>query len=306
MADLASTVCGIEFPNPVMPAAGPNVKTAELMIKAAELGAGAVVSKTFSAVPASDPRPTMKKTVCGGLLNCETWLEDTYQNFIPELKKVKSAACAEDDGNRVPLIISIGYSAQDVEFLGKLIEKEIRPDAIEFSTHYTGNDIKPLIGVAESLKKASDIPVWMKVSPGFPDLEALVQAAEPFVDAFVAVNSYGPALDFNPSLCRKSLGSEWGQGWMSGPPLLPIALGIVYRISKIVGKPVIGVGGISSGIDAVKFIMAGASLVQVCTAAIREGPSVYGSISLEISQWLESNGYNSLLEIKGKYPDITG
>ena len=68
----------------------------------------------------------------------------------------------------------------------------------------------------------------------------------------------------------------------------------------------IGVGGISSGIDAVKFIMAGASLVQVCTAAITGGPSVYGKISAEISDWLDSNGYSSLSEIKGKYPNITG
>ena len=178
----------------------------------------------------------MKKTVCGGLLNCETWLEDSYLNFMPELQKVKSAACTDNSGPGVPFIISIGYSAQDVEFLGKLLEKDIQPDAIEFSTHYTGHNIKPLIKVAESLKSAVNIPVWMKVSPGFPDLEALVKEAEPFVDAFVAVNSYGPALDFNPSLCRRSLGSEWGQGWMSGPPLLPIALGIVYRISRIVSK----------------------------------------------------------------------
>ena len=62
---------GIDFKNPVMPAAGPNVKTAGLMIEAAETGSGAVVSKTFSVKPADDPRPTMKKTVAGGLLNCE-------------------------------------------------------------------------------------------------------------------------------------------------------------------------------------------------------------------------------------------
>ena len=55
--------------------------------------------------------------------------------------------------------------------------------------------------------------------------------------------------------------------YVSGPPLMPIALGLVYRLSEIAAKPIIGVGGISSGIDAVKFLMAGASLVQVCTAA---------------------------------------
>lgn len=294
MADLNSNVYGIDFPNPVMPAAGPNVKTAELMIESAELGGGAVVSKTFSVVPASDPRPTMKKTVAGGLLNCETWLEDSYDNFILELKNVKKAV-------NKPLIVSIGYSTADVAFLGKLLEQEIQPDAIEFSTHYTGNSIRPLIEVAESLKKSVSVPVLMKISPGFPALDELVKEADSIIDGFVAVNSYGPALDFNPVRCKPSLGSDWGQGWMSGPPLLPIALGIVCRLSRIVSKPIIGVGGISTGEDAVKFIMAGASLVQVCTAAISEGPAAYGRIATEIGEWLDTNGYSSLSEIQGLY-----
>lgn len=301
MANLKTTVCGIDFLNPVMPAAGPNVKTAKLMNDAAALGAGAVVSKTFSVIPASDPRPTMKKTIGGGLLNCETWLEDSYENFFKELKAVKRRTDDSGTAENIPLIVSIGYSAKDVDFLGKLLEAEIKPDAIEFSTHYTGHDIKPLVEVAESLKKAVSVPVWMKVSPGFPALEELVQAAEPFVDAFVAVNSFGPALDFNPERCRKSLGSDWGQGWLSGPPLMPIALGIVCRLSRLIKKPIIGVGGISSGEDAVKFIMAGASLVQVCTAAIYEGPSAYGRIAKEISEWLDEHDYNDLTEIQGKY-----
>lgn len=300
MAEIKTTVCGIDFENPVMPAAGPNVKTAELMIRASKLGAGAIVSKTFSVIPADDPRPTMKKTIGGGLLNCETWLEDSYQNFIEELRKLKESTSSEND-SAPPFIASIGYSAEDVDFLGRLLEKEIKPDAIEFSTHYTGNNIKPLIDVAESLHKAVSVPVWMKISPGFPALEELAKAAEPFVDAFVAVNSYGPALDFNPERCRKSLGSDWGQGWLSGPPLQPIALGIVCRLSRILNKPVIGVGGISCGEDAVKFIMAGAELVQVCTAAIHEGPGAYGRIASEISDWLDKNGYADVKEIKGKY-----
>jgi dihydroorotate dehydrogenase len=295
MADLSSEINGIGFKNPVMPAAGPNVKTAKLMLDAAKLGCGAVVSKTFSVVPASDPRPTMKKTVAGGLLNCETWLEDSYENYFDELRQLSVLD--------VPLIVSIGYSPEDVKLLGSLLEEEITPDIIEFSTHYTGHGIGPLIEVAQSLKSAVSVPVWMKVSPGFPLLEELVVEAEPIVDAFVAVNSFGPALDFDPIKCKPSLGSSWGQGWMSGPPLLPIALGIVCSLSRIVKKPIIGVGGITTGEDAVKFMMVGASLVQVCTAAIKEGPSAYGRIAGEINSWLDQNGYSSTSEIIGKYSD---
>ena len=299
MADLFSTVFGIDFTNPVMPAAGPNVKTADLMLRAAETGSGAIVSKTFSVKPADDPRPTMKKTVGGGLLNCETWLEDSYENFLEELKAVKT-------GSDSPLIVSIGYSAEDVAFLGRLLEKEIKPDAVEFSTHYTGHDIKPLIDVAEALKSNVSVPVLMKLSPGFPEIEELAKKAEPIVDGFVAVNSFGPALDFKPEKASPSLGSDWGQGWLSGPPLQPIALGIVCRLARVLKKPIIGVGGISSGADAVKFLMAGASLVQVCTEAIHKGPGAYGRIAGELSDWLDENGYDGIRDIRNKYINSLG
>ena len=252
------------------------------------------MSKTFSIVPASDPRPTMKKTSAGGLLNCETWLEGHYKEYIEALREVKKTSGK-------PLIVSIGYSPKDVAFLGHLLEEEIKPDAVEFSTHYTGHELDPLLEVADSVKNAVSVPVWMKLSPGFPFLEELVREAESIVDGFVAVNSFGPALDFDPVRCRKSLGSDWGQGWMSGPPIMPLALGIVCRIARWVTKPVIGVGGISTGEDAVKFIMAGASLVQLCSAAIHEGPSAYGRVASEMSNWLDQNNYSSLNEIKGKY-----
>ena len=228
MAELSNTICGIDFINPVMPASGPNVKNSELMLRAAKTGAGAVVSKTFSRVPAEDPRPTIRKIRGGGFLNCETWLEDDYENFIQELQKLSDL--------NIPLIVSIGYSAEDVSFLGRILEKDVKPSAIEFSTHYTGHDIGPLLNVAKSLKKSVSVPVWMKISPGFPLIEELVTEADSIVDAFVAVNSFGPALDFDPSQCRPALGSRFGQGWMSGAPLMPIALWIVCRLSMIVSK----------------------------------------------------------------------
>jgi dihydroorotate dehydrogenase len=227
------------------------------------------------------------------MLNSETWLEDTPDNFFKELKQLEK--------RDVPLAVSIGYSPEDVKYLGRRLQEEIKPEIIEFSTHYSGSDITPLIEVAEALKNCVSVPVWMKISPGFPLLEELVKAASPIVDGFVAVNSLGPALDFNPVTCKPSLGSEWGQGWLSGPPILPIALAVVYRLSGITEKPIIGVGGITTGEDAVKFLMAGASLVQVCTAALKEGPSAYGRIALEINDWMEQNSYNTIEQIKGKY-----
>ncbi len=126
-------------------------------------------------------------------------------------------------------------------------------------------------------------------------------AVSPYVDGFVAINSFGPALDFDPEDPVPKLGSSAGYGWLSGPPIQPIALRIVHQISAVQDKPVIGVGGIEKGVDAVKFFMAGASAVQICTGAIKFGHNIYGKVAGEIEKWLDEHGYSSLDEIKNLY-----
>jgi ferredoxin len=95
------------------------------------------------------------------------------------------------------------------------------------------------------------------------------------------------------------MGSKQGYGWLSGPALKPLALRCVFDVVQSVDLPVIGVGGISKGIDAIEFFMVGAQAVGVCTAAILRGPSIYGKIVREIDAWLDEHGYNSIEEIRG-------
>ncbi|CAN2045716.1 Dihydrothymine dehydrogenase [Candidatus Magnetomoraceae bacterium gMMP-1] len=293
MADLSVKLNNIVFKNPVLTAAGPNVRTGELMAAAAKAGAGGIVSKTVSVHPARDPKPTIRKAQCRGIINCETWSETSAENFLVEYQKVKNTG--------IPLIISIGYWPEDVKWLGAFMEKEIKPDAIEFSTHYIGRSVEPILETARALRESVSIPIWLKVSPHFPDIEEMAVRVSPYVDCFVATNSYGPVLDFDIETMNPLLGSDNGQGWLSGPPILPIALRIVYQIALVQDKPIIGVGGIERGIDAIKFFMAGASLVQVCSAAIKEGHDVYGKIASQINKWLDEHDYNSIDEIKGLY-----
>ncbi len=283
MADLRTTLNGIEFPNPVLTAAGPNVIDARLMTAAAEGGAGGVVSKTFSVRPARDLRPTIRGLGSGGLVNAETWSEMTPEDFLAELAAAKKSL----DARGLPLVVSVGYKPEEVASLVALADREIGPAGFEFSTHYTGGSLDPLVEVAKAARRATERPVWMKLSPGFPEIEELVKRSEPWVDAFVAVNSYGPVLDIDIETGRPRLGSTSGYGWMSGPPLLPIALRIVHLVSSVQKKPVVGVGGIERGEDAVKFLMAGASLVQVCSAAIKKGSGVYGAVARELGTWLD-------------------
>ena len=140
----------------------------------------------------------------------------------------------------------------------------------------------------------------MKVSPSTPNIEELAIRAASYVDAFVAINSVGPALDFDIETPHATLGSKNSFGWLSGPAIRPIALRIVSQIASVQPKPVIGVGGIASGADAIQFFMAGASLVQVCTAAILKGASVYGAIADDMKTWLEKHGYASAEDIRAE------
>jgi len=293
MADIRVSINGISFSNPVLTAAGPQVRTREQLQAAVAGGAGGIVTKTVSVRPAADPRPTIRRTSGNGLMNCETWAEYPPEELLAECRTVRDAG--------VPLVVSIGYSAADMAALGPWVEKELSPAAIEFSTHYTGRETAPLVAVAQALRSSVRVPVWMKISPGFPEIEALAEAVQPYVDAFVAVNSYGPVLDLDIETGGPLLGSTGGQGWLSGPPLQPIALQIVHRLATIQPKPVIGVGGVGQGTDVVKFLMAGAAAVQVCSAAVREGHAVYGKIATECRNWLDEHGYAALADIRGLY-----
>lgn len=285
-------LCGLSLRNPILPAAGPNVRSTALLSAAATAGAGGLVAKTVSVRAASDPRPTMHRIGTDNLLNCETWLEEDPEAFSAELAGLDRT---------IPLIISIGYKPEEVAGLARLFDTRMAPDAYEFSTHYTGSEREPLIAVARRLRESTDKPIIMKLSPGFPDLMGLAAAAEPYVDGFAAVNSLGPCLDFDAEKNKPYLGSAYGQGWLSGPAIKPLALDIVYRLTRIVHKPVIGVGGISTGRDAAQFLMAGAAAVQVCTAALKGGPGTYGRIAAELKEWMRENRYASLQDLRGRY-----
>lgn len=295
MRSLECKIGDIKIKNPLMTAAGPNVLNAELMIDAYKKGASVIVTKTFSLKPAQDKRPTIKRTVCRGLLNSETWSESSLEKNIEEILKVKK--------ENVPLIVSIGYKPDELRKLGKIVEKEISPLGIEFSTHYIKGGLSELVDCARSLRETVSLPIFFKVSPSIQDLDFLGNEVSKYVDGFVAINSFGPALDFDPENLENILGSEKGYGWLSGPPILPIALRIVDNLTSMQDKPVIGVGGISKGTDVVKFIMVGASAVQICSEAIKKGHSIYDKIIKEIEEFLDKKNYNSISEIKGIFKE---
>lgn len=295
MADLTMRVFGKDFKNPVLPAAGPNVGTGELVRMTAEGGAGGLLTKTISSTAARVPHPNMVRFGKENLLNTELWSEMSPEEWFDREYDVALSAARE---YHLPLIASIGYSAEDLAGLGPRLEHK-GVDLIEFSVHYL--DPQKLTETASALRKAVSIPIIAKLSSHAGDLGEIAAALEPYVDGFTCINSLGPGLSIDINHVKPNLGSKFGYGWLSGPALKPFALRSVFEVARVTGKPIIGVGGVSSGEDVIEFLMAGASLVGVCTAAILKGPAVYGKIAAEVSQWLDAHGYQRLEEIKGLY-----
>jgi len=289
MADLAVQIAGLQLANPVLPAAGPPVRDGAAMQACAAGGAGGLVSKTVSVQPAAVPTPNMAH-IPGGFLNTELWSELPVEQFVE-----REYALAKETG--LPLIISLGYTAEEIAALVPLV----RPfaDALELSTHYSGDDPAPMVEAIRAARRAADLPILVKLSP-FRDVRAAARAAAAAgADGIVAVNSFGPCLGVDVQTGRLLMGSEEGYGWLSGPALKPLALRCVFDVARAVDLPIIGVGGISRGADAVEFFMVGASAVGVCTAAILKGPAVFGQIVAQIGEWLDEHGYPSVEAVRG-------
>jgi dihydroorotate dehydrogenase len=235
VANLRTKICGIEFPNPIWTAAGPTSASAELLRQAAEGGAGGLVTKTISVRPARVPIPNICSPFSGSLLNAELWSELDYRIFIDQvLPQIKALG--------LPVIVSVGYSADDLKILGAALEQSGLADVVEFSIHYIDKDIFNLQRTAAAIKDQVSVPVLAKLSPSIGDMEAVVRALDATVDGYVAINSVGPALDFDIETRLPVLGSEDGRGWLSGRAILPIGLHFVAALYSLTAKPVIGVG----------------------------------------------------------------
>jgi dihydroorotate dehydrogenase subfamily 1 len=288
--DLAVEICGIRFPNPVLTAAGPPVRDGAALLACAAGGAGGLVTKTISRTAAEPTTPNMAE-VSHGFLNAELWSELPPERWIEH-----EYAITREAG--LPVVISMGYTAEDVADLAP----RVRPfaDAVELSTHYIGEDAGPMVAAIRAAKAALDVPVFVKMSPlGREMRRAAEQAEEAGADAIVAINSFGPCLAIDIETGLPRMGGPDGYGWLSGPALKPLAVRCVHDVASAVKIPVIGCGGVSRGTDAIEMLMAGASAVQVCTAAILKGPAVFGRIATEMATWLEKHGHASPAAVTG-------
>lgn len=291
MNPLETKLAGFLLDNPLMPASGPLVGDAKKMLYLQDLGCGALVTKTISTKEPKIPHPCIygdKEFV----MNSELWSEhskETWLNeFLPELKAKKQG----------PLIISVGYSKEDMSVLIPLLDPFA--DIFEVSTHYVGKDLSVIQETVREIRRHTKKPLYMKISPHIPSPEDFAKAVyEAGATGIVAVNSLGPTMKIDLNTRRIVYGSDSGFVWMSGPSIKPIALAVVHKIKSAVPEmSVIGVGGIKSADDVLEFLLAGADAVQMLSAALIKGKDLYRKIIADLPQTLEKYGFSSIEEVK--------
>jgi dihydroorotate dehydrogenase (NAD+) catalytic subunit len=161
----------------------------------------------------------------------------------------------------------------------------------------TGSDPRQVAEIVRASKKAVRVPVWAKLSPMVPDIASIALAAEEAgADAIVAINTM-KAMKVQVELGMPVLAHK--VGGLSGPAIRPVGVRAVFEIAGKVGIPVIGVGGISTGMDALEYMMAGASAVQIGSAVRTRGIDVFAKVCREMSELMDSEGYESIGQVRG-------
>jgi len=263
-----------------------------------DCGAGAIVTKSIGIQPRTGyPNPTVLELEYG-MLNAMGLPNPGIDNYGQEMKKI----CA----SKTPIIGSI-YGATVDEFitLAKKME-HYGAAAIELNVscphakHYgleVGCDAALLQTITSSVKENVAIPVFVKISPNVTNIGEIAKAAEMGnADAIVAINTVkAMKIDLEtstPILANKT-------GGYSGKAIKPIGVRCVYDIAKTITIPIIGVGGITTGEDAIEYFMAGASAVQIGSAVYYRGPDVFTQVCTEIEHWMNTHGYKKISELIG-------
>lgn len=296
---LRTNVCGVEFRNPLMLAAGVMGSNASSMNWILKSGAAGVVSKSFSLEPNPGyANPTTVGVECG-IINAIGLSNPGAENFKEELKRI------DRKGN---VSIASIYGATPEEFSKLVLKIEDYVDMIELNISCPhamegygasiGQDANLTHKIVSAAKDSANKPVIAKLTPNVTDIvEIAVAAQDAGADALTLINSLGPGMKINIDVARPVLSNKFGG--MSGKAIKPIALRNVYTVYDNVDIPIIGVGGISNFEDVVEFLFAGARAVQIGTSIMDEGVEVFDKINKDLEEFMNKKGYESIDEMIG-------
>jgi len=306
MADLSVCVPGLNMHNPLMLASGVQGGSAGALHRVAASDAGGLVTKSIGPVPREMyPGPVCVEAMDSVVLNAMG---------LPNPGADAFAEIVSNEQFSKPLLVSIfgGDAKNFVEVAQKMSESGAEALELNLSCPHSKPGSRALIigqqpelihEVVTAVKNAVDIPLYAKLSPNTSNITIEAEAAlEAGADGLSLINTVS-AIEVDPFAGRPIIGNLLCG--MSGPAIRPIAQRKVAEISlamlrgELPDAPILGIGGICSGLDVARFVMLGASAVQIGSALIWGDVDKFEEISFELSEFMDQNGYQDISSMQG-------
>jgi dihydroorotate dehydrogenase (NAD+) catalytic subunit len=302
MADLNAQLAGVPLPNPVLTASGCAASGRELRQFFDLSAIGAVVTKSIMVRPRSGrPTPRMAETP-SGMLNSIGLQGPGIEAFVAD-----DLPWLAEHGARVVVSIAGGHVDEYAQLAERLrgqpvvsmIEVNISCPNVESRGQVFACDPDASARVVAAVRAAADpaVPVFAKLSPDVTDITAIARAcADAGADGVSLINTLlGMVIDTDTM--APVLGG--GTGGLSGPAIRPVAVRCVWQVRQALPDlPILGMGGIRTGLDALQFVLAGAAAVSVGTAVFGD-PSAPVRVLRELEQALDARGFASLADAVG-------
>jgi|UniRef100_A0A7C4U0G3 dihydroorotate dehydrogenase (NAD+) catalytic subunit len=296
---ISSKFLGKNLKSPLVLVAGVLNMTASSLLRIAETGAGMVTTKSLTLKPREGHKGPVVVESEHYILNS---MGIPNPGVVEGLKEVELFK----ENSDTPLIVSVfGTNQNEFVELAKMVN-DSKGDFIELNLSCPNvlDEVTPsftvienMVEIVEKVKKISKKPVIVKLPP-HNRIKDIAQALEKVgVDAVSLINSLpGMVIDIKfgkPFLTNRS-------GGISGPALKPYAVKLVYEVREVTNIPIIGIGGVLTGSDAIEMMMAGAQCVGIGSGVYYRGIEIFNKVNREIKRFMRENGYKNLGEITGK------
>lgn len=296
---MAVSLCGIPLKTPVLAASGTFGYGVEFADQVDLNALGGFVVKGLSREPIEGNPPPRLWEAEAGMINSiglqNIGVHAFVQDKLPALRTLRTAVFANVFGYAAEDYVEVVRVLNDAEGLAGY-ELNVSCPNTKHGGMFFSSDPRLLSDLVSSVKKTAQRPLIVKLSPNVASIQPLAQAAEEAgADAISLVNTF-VSLAVDARARRPRIGA--GFGGLSGPAIKPIALRMVYEAAKGVHIPVVGLGGIATGVDAAEFLIAGAAAVQIGTANFWDPTSVQ-RVASELDQFLQEEKIASVRDLIG-------
>ncbi len=299
MADLTVKIHNLELKNPVLTASGTfgYGKEYDDFINVNDLG-GIIVKATTSKHREGNPYPRMAETPMGmlnavGLQN--KGIEYFVREIYPKLTEYKTNVIANVSDSTIEGYVNVARKMNKLDHIAA-IELNISCPNVKEGGMAFGTSCPSAMAVTRAVREVYDKTLIVKLSPNVTSITDIALAVEEAgADAISLINTLlGMAIDVEK---RKPILSTI-TGGLSGPAIKPIAIRMVWQVSKVVKVPVIGIGGIASAADAIEFLLAGASAIQIGTTNFID-PAITVKVIAGIEEYLSRHRIAKVTELTG-------